>query len=166
MARRIREKIRNLVKDVHCKLVQFLCQNYEVILIPIFETQEMVNRTTRKIRSKTARQMITWSHYTFRQRLLDKVKLEYPWIRVVVVTEEYTSKTCSCCGHIHWNLGSSKIFICPHCHVVMDRDLNAARNILIKSIQEQLIKMSHSNMTLRSNSSSSSHGWVCWCKTV
>jgi len=144
---------------VHWKLIQFLCQNYEVILIPIFQTQQMVNRTTRKIRSKTARQMISWSHYTFRQRLLDKIRLEFPWVEVIIVTEEYTSKTCSCCGSINNSLGGSKVFHCPHCHVIMDRDLNAARNIMIKSIQEQLFKMSHRSgntaVTLRSFSSSS-----------
>jgi putative transposase len=128
---------------VHWKLIQFLCQNYEVILIPIFQTQQMANRTTRKIRSKTARQMISWSHYTFRQRLLDKIRLEFPWVEVIIVTEEYTSKTCSCCGSINNSLGGSKIFHCRHCHVIMDRDLNAARNILIKSIQEQSLNMNH-----------------------
>jgi len=58
-ARRIRGKISNLVKDVHWKLIQFLWQNYEIILIPIFETQQVVAKKARKIRIKTARQMTT-----------------------------------------------------------------------------------------------------------
>ncbi|CAM9241963.1 unnamed protein product, partial [Ectocarpus sp. 4 AP-2014] len=52
--------------------------------------------------------------------------------RVVIVTEEYTSETCSCCGTLHRTLGRSKIFRCPSCRRVMDRDENGARNILLK----------------------------------
>ena len=40
-----------------------------------------------------------------------------------------SSKTCSNCGHIHNQLGSSRIFICPYCGYKIDRDLNAAINL-------------------------------------
>ena len=49
-----------------------------------------------------------------------------------VVTEEYTSKTCGACGHLHDKLGGNKRFRCPKCNALFDRDWNAARNILIK----------------------------------
>jgi len=136
-ARRIRRKIKNLVKDVHCKLIKYLCLNYEVVLLPKFETNGMVSKKKRKIRSKTARAIITWSHFTFRERLLNKVK-EYPGCKVKLVTEEYTSKTCGSCGKLNTSLGSKKNFVCPFCDYKADRDLNAARNILIKSLQETL----------------------------
>jgi putative transposase len=60
--RRIRKKIKNLVKEVHCKLTKVLCKNYNYVLLPEFETQRMVKKGMRKIGSKTARQMLTWSH--------------------------------------------------------------------------------------------------------
>lgn len=140
-AKQIRKKIKNLVKDVHCKLIKYLCLNYELVLLPVFETQGMVSKKNgkqRKISSKTARAIITWSHFTFRHRLLNKVK-EYPLCRVKLVTEEYTSKTCGSCGKLNDSLGSKKDFVCAHCNYKADRDLNAARNILIKSLQEALI---------------------------
>ncbi|MFM6727730.1 MAG: zinc ribbon domain-containing protein [Dolichospermum sp.] len=31
------------------------------------------------------------------------------------ITEEYTLKSCTKCGHIHRKLGSSKNFVCPNC---------------------------------------------------
>lgn len=41
-----------------------------------------------------------------------------------------SSKTCSSCGHIHKTLTlKDRVFTCPSCGFVMDRDLNAARNI-------------------------------------
>ena len=55
---------------------------------------------------------------------------------VVDVTEEYTSKTCSKCGHIHKKLGGSKRFTCPSCGHKLDRDLNGAFNILLKALRD------------------------------
>ena len=51
-AKRIRRKIKNLTKEVHDKLIKHFCVNYSLILLPIFETQKMICRKTRKIRSK------------------------------------------------------------------------------------------------------------------
>ena len=75
--------------------------------------------------------MCTWSHYSFRQRLLFKSR-EYRHCRVVVTSEAYTSKTCGACGVLHSKLGGSKTFKCPSCGVCLDRDANGARNILLR----------------------------------
>jgi len=132
---RIRKKIQDLVLDIHHKTAKFLCENYQVVLVPLFETKNMVCRLKERLGkrngSKTARMMMTWSHYRFRQILLSKAK-EYPWCQVLVVNEAYTSKTCGQCGFIHQKLGSDKVFKCPRCKVEMDRDVNGARNILLR----------------------------------
>jgi putative transposase len=131
---RIRKRVQNLVRDLHCKLAKFLCERYHVVLIPEFETQGMIRRGQRRIGSKTARALATWSHYSFRRRLLDKAR-EYPWCKVVVVVvvnEAYTSKTCGRCGELHHTLGGSKVFRCPRCSLQSDRDLHAARNIMLR----------------------------------
>jgi len=91
----------------------------------------MVRRGQRRIRSKTAWAMCTWSHYRFRQHLLHKAR-EHPWCKVIICTEEYTSKTCGSCGHLHQGLGGSKVFRCPVCRTELDRDINGARNILLR----------------------------------
>jgi putative transposase len=67
-ALRIRGKIRNLIDEFHKKFSLWLCRNYSVILLPSFNTSQMVSRIKRRIRKKTVRQMLTWSHYRFRQR--------------------------------------------------------------------------------------------------
>lgn len=129
---RINRKIRRLVSELHCKVTKFLVDNYSVVLLPSFETSRMVVRNKRKLTSKTARAMLTWSHYGFKQRLLNKAALSGGKCKVVIVTEEYTSKTCTNCGYLHSRLGSSNIFRCPACATVLDRDYNGARNILLK----------------------------------
>jgi putative transposase len=100
---------------------------------PKFETQKMVSKRQRKINSKTARKMLTWSHYRFKTRLMNKAR-EYPNCRVIVCGEEYTSQTCSECGYLHRKIGGSKKFKCPGCNQESDRDFNAARNILVKNM--------------------------------
>ena len=41
-----------------------------------------------------------------------------------------SSKMCCCCGHINKSLKlSDRVFECPLCHICIDRDLNAARNL-------------------------------------
>jgi putative transposase len=91
-----------------------------------FETQKMVSRNQRKINSRTARNMMTLSHYRFRTRLMNKAR-EYPNCRVILCTEEYTSKTCGECGFLHHKLGGSKVFKCPGCKQESDRDRNGSR---------------------------------------
>lgn len=128
---RARNKIRSVVDEVHWKTIRYLCSNYDNIVIPTFNVSQMVTKATRKINSKTARAMLTWSHYRFRCRLLEKAS--QLGCSVHVKTEEFTSKTCTSCGNVKENLGGAKTYICTKCGVRVDRDLNGARNIFMKN---------------------------------
>ena len=63
---RIRQRIVNLVDELHWPTARWLTSNYKVILLPTFETQDMTRRARRKIRSKTARMMLSFRHYECR----------------------------------------------------------------------------------------------------
>lgn len=128
---RVLFRIKNLVKEVHRKMATWLCESYKVVLIPKFESSRMVKRGGRKIRSKTARGMLTWAHYAFRAMLKAKAEL-FPWVTIVECDEAYTSKTCGQCGVLHHKLGGAKTFRCKSCGYVADRDISAARNILLR----------------------------------
>ena len=131
--RRKRKRITNLIKDMHYKIANFLCANYKTILIPEFNTQNMMKYEGGRVINKcTTRLMGTQSHYTFRQRLIEK-SMEYEHCNVIVVNESYTSKTCSECGKLYDHLGGSKVYKCQGCSMEMDRDVNGAKNILLKN---------------------------------
>ena len=132
-ASRIRERSQNLVKDLHNKAASFLVRHYKLIFLPPFETSQMVLRSTRKIKSKTARNMLIWSHYKFAQNL--EQMADRNGVLVVRCNESYTSRTCPNCGHIHDRLRGSKIFRCPECGFTVDRDANGARNIMLRALQ-------------------------------
>ena len=128
---RLRQRIINLVDELHWQAARWLTGNYKVILLPIFETQDMTRRAGRKIRSKTARMMLSFRHYEFRQRLLWKA-----WQRgalVIEVNEAYTSKTRSWDGVVNHNLGGNTI-VRDHDGFGMDRDVNGARGIFLRAL--------------------------------
>jgi len=130
---RIFRKIRRLVDELHNKLVRFLVLNYNIIYLPSFDSSQMLNKSTRKINSKSARMMTSWSHYKFKTKLLYKASL-VSHCKVIICDESYTSKTCTSCGQLNDKLGASKVFKCGSCGMEMDRDFNGARNILIKNL--------------------------------
>lgn len=133
-AAKIRIKIKNLVNELHKKAAKHLTFKYKLIFLPTFETQQMVKKGKRRLATKTARAMVTLSHYRFKQMLKHQAAKHGGF--VVDVTEEYTSKTCSKCGHIHTKLNGSKIFKCPECGHTLDRDFNGACNILLKALRD------------------------------
>lgn len=133
-AGRMRTKIQNLVNEAHKQIACYLTQNYRVIFLPTFETSQMVQKVKRKIRSKTARAMLTWAHYRF--KLFLKQAAHRRGCVVVDVTEEYTSKTCVRCGHVHSKLGGAKIFKCPSCGHTLPRDFNGAFGIALKALRD------------------------------
>jgi len=139
-AQKLRDKIRNLVDECHRKVAHYLVANYDMILLPTFETSQMTKKKKRKIRTKTARNMLTWSHYRFKQVL--KAKAELSDCQVIDVTEEFTSKTCTKCGHIHNKLGGSKIFKCPECGHTILRDYNGALGIMLKALSDTTFTIS------------------------
>ena len=122
-------KIKNLILDLHNKACKFICSQYKTILIPILNTKDIVQ----KIFSKSVRQSIlALSHYKFILRL--KHCASKNGNRVVIVREDYTSKTCGNCGELNHNLKNKDIFHCNHCNLKIERDPTGSRNILLKAL--------------------------------
>ena len=128
---RMRQRVVNLVDEVHWQVARWLTSNYRIILLPTFETQDLTRRASRKLRSKTARMMLSFRHYEFKRRLKWKA-----WQRgsmVLDVNEAYTSKTCSWDGTIRAKLGGAKT-IRDGDGFGMDRDVNGARGIFLRAL--------------------------------
>ncbi len=128
----LRTKVKNKVLDLHRKACSFLTHRYEKILLPSFETSQMVKKEDRKIGKPVVRGMLALSHYKFKKRLQEMG--EANGCEVIICGEAYTSITCGQCGFLDYNLGDSRVYECPECDMVMDRDYNGARNIYLKNI--------------------------------
>ncbi|MFS8882654.1 transposase, partial [Synechococcus sp. R55.3] len=55
---------------------------------------------------------------------------------VVEVSEAYTSKTCTKCGHIHTKLGGAKVFRCPKCNHRLPRDWQGALGVMLRALRD------------------------------
>jgi len=127
---RMNQKIKLMISDMHQKTSKWLSDNYIEVLLPSFNTSDMTSKQKR-ISNTTSRKMLTWSHYKFKKLL--EYKMERSGGRLIECQEHYTTKTCSQCGIINRNITKQKVFVCPHCNLDMDRDVNAARNIFLKN---------------------------------
>lgn len=139
-ASRLRRKIRHLVDELHHKVALFLVTNFDVILLPTFETSEMVQKGARKLRAKSVRNMLTFAHYRFKMFLKHKA-FEYGKT-VLDVCEAYTSKTVSWTGEVIHNLGGRKVIQAADGQR-MDRDLNGARGIFLRALEDTPLVRDH-----------------------
>ena len=151
-ASRIRKRSTDLVNELHRKFARWLCANYDVVLLPKFDTRSIVRKRsvvtgkwTRKIGRKTAGSAMRLAHYKFRTFLTHKA-LEFG-TKIEICDEQYTSKTCGACGALNETLGAAKTFSCAKCGYVADRDHNAARNILLRYLVLNNIKLEDADMT-------------------
>ena len=122
-----RDKLSNLIKDMHNKSANFLLSNYKTIIIGKVSTQKMVSNLTGNLYDIVKRRLMALSHYRFRMKLHSMSK---KFDANIIETDEYlTSKCCSNCKNIKDDLGSAKLYVCTKCNLVIDRDINASINI-------------------------------------
>jgi putative transposase len=124
---RIHERISNRRNDFAHQASRKLVNRFGIIAVEDLNVNRMVhNHCLAKSISDAA-----WTQFT--QCL--SYKAEYAGRKVVFVNPAYTSQDCSACGHrVPKNL-SDRIHRCPCCGLVMDRDENAANNILALGLQ-------------------------------
>lgn len=128
-AQALRTKVRDTVRDLHRKACHFLCANFKHIFIPKFQAQKMTQVGRRVLGSSAVRNLTTFAHSEFRNKLL-----EYGARRactVTLVSEAFTTSTCTACGEL-MDVGSKKVVSCNACGCRLDRDLAGARNIFIR----------------------------------
>jgi putative transposase len=131
----LRTKAKNIVRDLHMKSASFLIKNYDCILLPELKTQQLVRTENRVIGKEAARSLLNFSHYKFRERISHLAKAHGK--TVIICKENHTSMTCGNCSKQNQALGGDEEFVCD-CGIVIDRDLNGARNILIRSLTKYL----------------------------
>lgn len=141
VVRRAQKRIRNLIDEVHKQLAKYLVSTFDLVMLPLFNTSQMIRKRDRKIQAKSARAMATWAHYRFRERLIFKAR-QYGK-KIALVDEAYTSKTCSSCGTLNHTLGAAKTFLCSACSLCVDRDVNGAKNIFLKNYEALEISVSN-----------------------
>ncbi len=128
----LRTKAKCIVDDLHWRTADLLTKHFQVILLPVFNTKRMVNNKSSALNRKTKRLMLGLKHYSFQQKLIYKANQRGR--KVILCKEHYTTKCCGRCGELNHTIGAKKVFECSSCNLVADRDIHAARNILIRAL--------------------------------
>ena len=129
-ADRMRIRMENLIHELHRQAARFLVTSFDVILLPTFETPEMVERGRRRIRSKTVRNLLSLASYRFGMFL--RHKAQEAGVAAISVNEAYTTKTVSWTGEVLENIGGASVIVGSDGEW-MDRDYNGARGIYLRA---------------------------------
>ncbi|WP_245644914.1 RNA-guided endonuclease InsQ/TnpB family protein [Peribacillus loiseleuriae] len=129
--RQLHVKVANQRKDFLHKLSYNLAIDYSVIAVENLNIRNMIrNRKISKSISDAG-----WG--MFRNMLA--YKCEKNGGVLIKVEQKFTSQDCSYCNNRVKKSLSIRTHICQKCGVVLDRDYNAAKNILQKAIEELLV---------------------------
>jgi putative transposase len=131
--RRINNKIKNKVNELHWKSINFLISNYKNIFIGNMSSKNISSKSY-SLPKMCKRVALHANLFKYRERL--KYKCFITGTNYKLVKEWMTSLTCSCCGNVKTKkeLGTNKTYKCSLCSNIMDRDVNAARNMLLKCL--------------------------------
>ena len=133
--------------DFHWKSASFYCKNYETIIIPKMDTESLKKRIrerywfNKELKGDNIRKLMSLAHNRFIDRLLQKAQ---QYGRTVIIQDEaYTSQTCGKCGLLNKNLGPLTEYRCldRECRGEIDRDINGARNIMIRGLEQYTIML-------------------------
>lgn len=120
------KRIDSLRDDWQWKVCHELCRKYDTICIEDLNIEGMKRLWGRKVSD------LAFSAFVSK---LEQVASKYGCEIRKVDRYFASSKTCEHCGYVNKELKlSDRLWICPDCGSVLDRDLNAAKNILRQGI--------------------------------
>ena len=121
---KIHERIANKRSNfAHQKSFQ-LVKDYDGIVAEDLSVKQMQEDKKKKYLHKSI-QDVAWGQFL----ILLAYKALSAGKKVILVNPAYTSQTCSGCGYVQKMELKDRTYSCPQCLLVMDRDLNAAKNI-------------------------------------
>ncbi|ADB58876.1 RNA-guided endonuclease InsQ/TnpB family protein [Archaeoglobus profundus] len=132
---RLGSKHRNFSKYINhiiAKEIVRKAKEYQACIV--LEKLRGVKRRSAKMPKWVRKLLHRWSYHDLIQKIKYKAKLE--GVPVIEVSPRNTSKTCSECGYVYKRFKNQRLFHCPNCGLIIDRDLNASTNIARKGMKE------------------------------
>jgi putative transposase len=121
----LHRKVANQRLDLHHKLSRQLTDTYSLIALEDLNILGLSrSRLAKSVHDAGWGQLVNFLTY----------KAENAGSQVVLVDPRLTSQVCSQCGCVVPKDLSVRVHCCPECGVSLDRDVNAARNILNRAL--------------------------------
>ncbi|MGC8673440.1 MAG: RNA-guided endonuclease InsQ/TnpB family protein, partial [Thermoplasmata archaeon] len=122
LQRKYRE-LRNMREDIYDKVSTAIAKRYDTIIMEDLNVKGMMQN------HRIAKSISDVSFYSFKHKLEWKT-MKYGKNLILIGMFDPSSKLCSKCGSIKHDLKlSDRIYRCDVCGLVIDRDLNASKNI-------------------------------------
>lgn len=122
----------NMINELHYKSISELIKN-DYIFFGDIKSHDIVKKSNKHRLNRITNDLC---FYKFKTRL--KEQAEKFNKKVYFINERYTTKTCSCCGNVQEMSLSQRIYECNNCYIKIPRDINSAKNILMRGIIEHL----------------------------
>jgi putative transposase len=124
-AAKIHQRIARQREMFHYQIAHWLCRNYDLIAV-----EDLNIRGLARTRLAKSIYDVSWGKFI---TILESVVVKYG-VHLVKVNPHNTSQNCSGCGTKVPKTLSVRLHQCPKCNLEMDRDENAAINILVKAL--------------------------------
>ena len=127
---KVHEKIKNQRQYYLHQITSKIVSENQIICIEDLNVKGMMQN------HKLAKSIQELSLYEFRRQL--EYKCRWHGRQLIIIDRFYpSSKTCHNCGYIYKDLKlCDREWICPHCKSLIDRDYNAAQNILTEGLKQ------------------------------
>jgi putative transposase len=122
---KIHQRIARQREMFHYQVAHWLCRNYDLIAVEDLNIRGLA-------RTKLAKSIydVSWGKFI---TILEAVVVKYG-VHLVKVNPHNTTVVCSGCGTKVPKTLSVRLHECPKCNLQMDRDENAAINVLVKAL--------------------------------
>ena len=113
--------MKNLRKDLYMKLGKWFAEHYDVLVMEDIQVKQLVGKPDKKLRMRL-------HDVAFHElKGVIRYQLEKYGKKLILVNPAFTSK----CGYVKKDLTlAGRVFACPKCGWTVDRDYNAALNLL------------------------------------
>lgn len=122
------KKVENRRRDFAHKLSRSIVDAFGIICVEELNIKQMTEDNWRSLNRNI--HDVAWRRF----RDLLTYKAEEAGRVLIAVNPKYTSRMCSQCGELVLKPLDQRVHSCPHCGLEMDRDLNAAINILRRGL--------------------------------
>lgn len=121
------QRIRNIKQDAMHKFTAAIAKNHGVVVIEDLDVKAMQESNNKYVRKGVQQSCMSEVHRQLMYKCNSYIKVDryFP-----------SSKTCSSCGYHKADLLlGERTFVCPSCGLAIDRDFNAALNLLHEGIR-------------------------------
>lgn len=127
-----KNRVNSILHNVSKKIVEHAKANKLAIAMESIKGIRKLYRAGNGQGNKYRGQMNSWSFYELQRQI--QYKAEWEGLEVIYVNPRGTSVTCSICGDRMFAEQGSRTLRCK-CGFTVDRDVNAARNILARGLR-------------------------------